>query len=722
LKRRRQRAKRKSPPEEGGRGTDAGQGFSGQGSPRSNRAGRPLIRDDAGYLGAVIVLVALAAVILRTIYLSSDPPVGLSWSQALFTDGARAIDGARNKIEYGEWMVDKVSPVLLFYPISNLLAYVVYKLGGVGLVQANLTGVLPGLVALAFAYCFMRRAGGRVAAGVVLAVFALPYVNVIYTRTPLLEPMQILLLVGAFWAVLRGGRAGYAISGFLVGLAAFMVKLHALHFAAVAVVFLLFMVGTGRESRSRAYGLGAFFFAGLAAAVLVWLLGVYSVDPAAVAEYFRSNILVTQTSDYTNASLLDIVANRIRQFLHVGSGMDMFFHEAPVLSVLAALGLLSALSGFARGNASLRNWEMLAAVWFAVLAAALSLLGYRPLRYFIPLVPAMSLLASSVIIRLLRREPLLHENKPRWFLAAFFIWLVWVLVHVQHDIIFLTLRPHLGGNLTAGQQSLARYDQAIAPQLLIMGGVSAGLLLVFGKSLRRASWTFGRAASRNLAIIAFGAVVVLNVAKFADYCAGRKYSIVETAKSLERVTSPGVFLVGDCATTLSLEAGFKTLPSYGELIRRDDREAFERYPVTHFLIRFPTLYEYLDKNYPDFKTDYSPVDRYMLCGREATVIRYEAWPGYPASYKPSDFEEAMSFLARGEVVNASGLFRSFLDEHPDSYEAMFGLAICLSMSGSIDEARSMLEEGIRIAPADALSYHVYKDLLQALLEEGGAGR
>ena len=686
------------------------------------RRSRPLIAEDSRHLEIALILIALVAVLLRAIYLTADPPLNLSWSQALFTDGARAIDGARNKIMYGEWMADRVSPVLLFYPISNALAYIIYSIGGIGLAQANLTGVLPALGTLALVWHFMRKSAGKVAALVALAVFAVPYAYVIYSRTPLLESLQIFLLVAAFVALLRGRKAGYPAAGVLVGAAAFMVKLHALHFAAVALVYLFFAARTREDPDLKPYRLGALFLLGLGAAFAVWLAGIYSVDPAAVSKYFRSNILNTQTAEYTGASIATVVGTRIRQFFHVGSGIDMFFWRTPVLAVLAALGLVPVMSGFARGNRSLKDWEMLSAVWFVVFFTALSFLSYRPLRYFIPLIPSMGFLATSLIVRLINGDPLLYRNKPRWFVPAFFLWLVCLLIHVQHDVIFKILQPHLSGTLTSSQQALAGYDFSITKQLLLTGGVAVGILLLAGRNLGRASLRFRRGTRKNLAVIAVAALVLLNLAKFTDYCANRKYSIMIMAEGLERVTSPGVFIVGDCATTLSLETDFRTLPSYGEIIRRDDRRSFEQYPITHFLIRFPTLYEYLDSNYPDFKTGYAPVDRYGLCGREATVVRYEAWPGYPASYTPSEYEEAMSFLSRGDIGSAKPLFESFLREHADSYESMFGLAICLSVSGEIEAAREILQRGIEIAPEGALSYHVYKDILEALLTEGGAGR
>lgn len=693
-----------------------------RGSEAAGKQSRPLLSDEWRYLNILIIVAAFAAVLLRLVYLRADPPLGLSWSQALFTDGARAVDAARSRIVYGEWGTRSVSPVLLFYPIPNLLAYVLYRVAGVGLAQANLTGVLPGLATLGLAYHFMLKSTGKVAGLVALATFTVPYVYVIYTRTPLVESLQILMLMAAFVLLLKGTVKGSLAAGLLVGAAALMVKLHALHFGAVALVFLILAPRVVGENFPAPRRLGLFLVVGAGIALAVWLAVVYSIDPGAVTKYFESNVLTAQSADYKDTSLTGLVSARVRAFFHVGSGLDGFFRKVPVLSVLAVLGLISALSGFTRGNRSLRLWEMLAAIWFIVLVAALSVLSYRPLRYFIPLIPSMCLLAASVIIRLIKGEPLLHAHKPRWFKAAFFVWLVWALIHIQHDIIFHGFRPGPGQYVTSAQQALLKYDLAIVPQVVIMGGLAAGILLLAGRRLGAAAWRFSRPVRKNLVLAAVGGLVLLNIAKFGDYCMNRKHTIIDMAGSLDRVTSDGVFLVGDCATTISLEADVRSLPAYGELIRRGDYQTLEQQPITHFLIRYPTLYEFLTNNFQGFEQKTVPVCRYRLCGRDATVIRFEQWPGYPVTYVPTEFEDGMMHLSRGRADTAASLFQSFLADHPDSYEAMLGLAVCLSVSGNTSGAREVLDRAIAIAPAGALEYHVYRDILDALLDRGGMGR
>jgi 4-amino-4-deoxy-L-arabinose transferase-like glycosyltransferase len=662
-----------------------------------------------------------AAILLRLAYLRADPPWDFTWSQALFTDGARAIDGARNKMVFGQWIPDMRSPVVLFYPLVNLLAYAIFKVGGVGLAQANLVGALPALASVVLIFWWMRNLEGRLGGLVALVLLAFPFIHVVYSRVPMVEALLILMLLAAFRFALGGNRALLA-AGLLCGLAAFMVKMHALHFVPVVLVFVL--LERRQEPRRRKAAAAGAFLVGFVAAVAAWFVLVYIVNPEMIAKYFRSNILIAQQGEYAGAGIGQILTARVGAFIHLGSGRDGFFAEVPILSVMAYLGLLAVMSGFTGGRAASKPWERLAALWFVGLVAALSLLSYRPLRYMVLLTPPVVLLATAFLLRLLRGQPLLAPRKPKWFVYAFPVWLAWVLIHLQQDLIYRTLSagaPLVTGQLSPGQISLYNFQLSVWKHILVYGGIAAGLTLIFKDRIRRARVPLGHSGLKFAGAGALLAFVVIHAISFADYAENRRYSIVDAAGSLERVLSEGVFLVGDCSTTLSLETRFRTLPSYGDLIRYKEKEAFEAYPITHFLLRFPTLFEYLRDTYPATIDRMAVVRNFALCGRGATVVRMPEWPGYARSgYVPSEYEMGMDHLRRGDVAEAGAEFERFLAKRPDSYEALSALALCHLDAGRIEEAESDVRKALELTDRDSFSHEIYGDILNAGGDRYGA--
>ena len=664
------------------------------------------------YWLAVAMSVA-AAVILRTVFLRADQPWDFTWSQALFTDGARAIDGARSKIVFGTWIPDMRSPVVLFYPLMNIVAFVIFRVGGVGIAQANLAGVIPAITSVVLFFVWMRKLEGDAGGLLGLVMLAFSFSHVVYSRVPMVESLLMLMLLAGFWFALKQGL-GLFISGLMIGFASFMVKMHALHFVPVVLVYLLSRPREEDETTGKRIHLAGSFIGGLGVAVVVWVVFIYLVNPDVIAKYFRSNILMSQEGEYTGAGMLDILSRRVSGLLHVASGRDRFFAGAPILSGLAFLGLICVASGVFGGKPPARPWERLAAIWFAGLVCALSLLSYRPLRYMVLLTPSMALLATAFLIRLVRGR-LLSSNRPAGFIYAFGIWLGWVLIHVQHDIIYQILTGDGGGPLAPSKAALYRFHLSTLRHVLIFGGASAAVCLLFGKRIRRGKVAISRHRSRLIVSLIILCLVVVNSGKFARYAYGRRYSILDGGRSLERVLSPGVFMVGDCSTTLSLETGFRSLPAYGDLIRYDEKEEFEKYPVTHFLLRFPTLFEYLTKNYPDFAERSIPLINFVLCGREATVVRYPDWPGHgPEPYSPTDYEEAMDLIRNRQPDPACQLLEGFVSKRPDSHEGLSMLAICKLHSGKTEEAKLAAERALELTGRDALSYEVYGDILSSL--------
>jgi 4-amino-4-deoxy-L-arabinose transferase-like glycosyltransferase len=693
-----------------------------KGKETKQRAGRSVVAEDWKYYGLLVGLCFAVAAAFRLAFLNADPPWDFTWSQALFTDGARAIDGARSKLLFGQWITDMRSPVVLFYPLVNLIAYVIFKLGGVGLAQANLVGVLPGLASVSLLYVWMRRLEGRLAGLIVLAVLSFSYVHVIYSRVPMVESLLMLMLLVAFVLALKG-RLALFLSGLVVGLAAFMVKLHALHFAAVVPVYLLMARPREEGRQAPTWQLILAFFAGCGTAFAVWLAFVYFVNPEVVSKYFRSNVLIAQKGEYAGATLLDAIQRRVGALIHLGSGREGYFSKGPIMSLAAAAGFICAVSGLTREDLSRRPWEKLAAIWFAVLVVALSLLSYRPLRYLVLLTPSVALLAASFLLRLARGRPLFASRKPGWYIYAFAIWLAWVLIHVAQEIVHrvVTNASSSAGGLSPGEMSLYRFEVSVWPKILIFGGAAVLLALLFKRRIVSAKAVMPYGFRRAAFALAVAGIVIISCVMFARYAENRQYSIVDAAGSLERVLSKGAFLVGDCSTTMSLDAGFKTLPAYGDLIRYDEKKEFEAYPVTHFVLRFPTLYEYLTKNYPDFTDSMMPVRSFVLCGRDALVVRYEEWPGYRLSnYKPSEFEQAMGFLKQGRLQEARDAFETFLEQRPDSYEALIGVAICDLQVGRTDDAAHSLERVFELTDRDALSHEIYGNILSSRGRESEA--
>jgi len=352
------------------------------------------------------------------------------------------------------------------------------------------------------------------------------------------------------------------------------------------------------------------------------------------------------------------------------------------------------------------------------LIAALGLLSYRPLRYLALLTPSVCLLALSLLMRLARGEPYLATPRPRWFIYAFGFWLGWMIIHIQQEVAFQVMtggKVVLVNEMNAFQKSLYSYQFMVFRHVLIYGGLALAVTLFFHSRISSGESRANLRASRRLFAVAVAVVIAAGTLRFGWYASDRKYSVVEAGKSLTRVLSEGVFLVGDCSALISLETDFKTLPSYGDLIRHEEKELFEQYPITHFILRFPTLFNYLSSTYSDFENVAAPVRIFGLCGREATIVRYDDWPGFrEARYTPTAYELGTVRLREDDMPGAIRLFEQHLAMHPDSYEALWGMAVAYFKDERTEEAQLAIEKALALTQRDALCMEAYGDVLNSL--------
>src|SRR5438132_3330214 len=102
-------------------------------------------------------------VLLRIVALDSDPYARLSWSSGLLTDEGFYIHNARNVVLFGTARTDEFNNMLIM-PTLHALQVLIFRLFGVGAIQARLISVCSSLLTLPVFYAALRRVfGNRVA-------------------------------------------------------------------------------------------------------------------------------------------------------------------------------------------------------------------------------------------------------------------------------------------------------------------------------------------------------------------------------------------------------------------------------------------------------------------------------------------------------------------------------------------------------------------------------
>ena len=235
-------------------------------------------------------------------------------------------------------------------------------------------------------------------------------------------------------------------------------------------------------------------------------------------------------------------------------------------------------------------------------------------------------------MRLARGEPVLATPRPRWFIYAFGFWLAWMIIHIQQEVVFQVMtggKVVLVNEMNAFQKSLYTYQFMVFRHVLIFGGLALALTLFFHARISSGSTRASLRASRRLFAVAVAVVIAAGTLRFGlvrrrPEVLGRGGRQEPDPRAL-RGGLPGGGLLG-----ADLPGDRLQDPA---VIRRPDtvqgEGMFEQYPITHFILRFPTLFEVpVRRTYPDFEDVAAPIRIFGLCGREATMVRYDDWPGF----------------------------------------------------------------------------------------------
>lgn len=316
--------------------------------------------------------VLLLCLALRLIALDADPPPWLSWSTGLYTDEGFYTLDARHEVLFGTPAPGTFHDRLLS-PLLSLMQEGVFRLFGVGILQARLIAVVFGMLTIVVFWFGLRRAYDARVADIGAIFLGLCPVFALYNRTALQETPTVfwLVLALAFWAY-AGSSAGrhhwvlYALAGSFVGIAVVFKSL-----AGLAVPALL------TKARKKTISLG--FGGVLALYAAFWYLPHYA-ELTRMTTYYR----VHQIQPH---SLLGFYLNLKRGLIGGEHGvLPYLLATLPVPCLLVVWGILR--------RREWANCDRFLSYWLAGGLLFCLASSYAPSRYFVLFLPALIGLAA----------------------------------------------------------------------------------------------------------------------------------------------------------------------------------------------------------------------------------------------------------------------------------------------------------------------------------------
>jgi 4-amino-4-deoxy-L-arabinose transferase-like glycosyltransferase len=502
---------------------------------------------------AGLLLVLCAGAVLRTLWVTADPPthatVGIVWH-----DEGPWVHNARNMALWGAWRTDAWNPMFVA-PVFTGLEYASFAAFGVGTWQARLVPIVSGLFAVLCLGIGLRALAGT-RAGLIGAVFlATNYVFVMWNRAALMESTMT--------AFIAAGWAAYALSerrppiGALAGVAvvlAWFTKASAAFFVGAIVLDACLTIALRWSQGRRGVSFGQaspaqvraawWTLAGLLGASAIWLV-LFVLPNWTEYRFYNWQMSVTRKPEFT-----------IKAFADRASWIPIvhdFFTRMWLLLVLSmlAVGALASRWREARPSERLLVW------WLVLGLAELVVHDSGNERRFVMFIPALAALSAVILAR------------PAPFAAV---------AQAARGARLLAIVPLLAASyLILGSIFRLAFLYQVKPGVRLSAAAAVLLTLVlFWRWQALCSWLARQEFAFRGLLAIVGLAVAGDLVQYGQWATHRSSENYQASRALADVLPAGTLVHGKLANGLALENRIKPIfvgrgfGNYEDRTQRDD--------------------------------------------------------------------------------------------------------------------------------------------------------
>jgi len=491
--------------------------------------------------GIGLALILVVAAVLRSQHIKADPPTILpqiSGSAGIYFDEGIYCHNARNKILFGQWITDEWNPLVYNAPLT-LIYYLGFKLFGISIVTVKAINILFGLLGILLFHAGLRRYLGSRPALALTVLFAFDYYWLMYNRIGLLENFSGLCFLLGFYLFVWSEEKRWP--AFFLGLIAAVAALS-------KYLFVYFLISTLLAVAYRAwrrFDARSFlvFLAGGLTAGLPWFFGIYLPFRSTFSKIGSGwgMLSLPRSIDQAFSNLLHNPLPRYLQLLPMAGFLLVLFGAWALLKILRF-----------RTTGRPKGIDVFISFWIAGAILTMGLLNYRPLRYYLPLIPALYL-AVSLLIR--DRDWIRSESR-----------LFWPLVILPAALFFPFFQF-----LTAGSSAFLVFPLVL--RLFVFLSL-AGIIIFFAAP--NTAWKTAFATA--VFVVMLGCSLFLYNSQFYR----RPTYRLEAASRFMETLPAGSVVMGQEAPRLTLETRFKAILSYENWF--NDSDPFTRYAPNYLLV------------------------------------------------------------------------------------------------------------------------------------------
>jgi 4-amino-4-deoxy-L-arabinose transferase-like glycosyltransferase len=655
----------------------------------------------------LFVLILGLGVFLRCLYLSSDPPSTLSWSQDLSTDPPHYTTYARNKVLWGSWdLYGNVRYVFFLKSATSLLSFFFYKFLGVGRWQANLVSVSLGILTLIFLYMSLARLKNKLVGLLGTFFLAVNYIFLMYNRSPFMENAMVFFIVLGFYFLTFPTRKPlfWFLSGASLGISIFFGKMIALFLVPIFLGLVLLELWRDRSQKKLKKNLfpSLSFLAGVLGVSLFWLFFSYLPATRQVAGYMSE----ITTGLYGKPQGLSSVSGFLSSLFSFGGVTGVFydtpvgtnfFFRMPALFVLASFFMLFYFvfnfkwNDLSDPTKNLPQFEFFFVFWLIVGVLALMPWNYRPLRYQVSLIPPLCVLAAFGLVRFLDPQTKKGNKINKWFWIFFVPLASWMIFNLLSFLLKI-------------EGSTANSNKVLALSFVISIVSAFVYYLIVGK---RKGIFLGAISRLVLATLIVLISLFVDLRQYMSWAGCPQYSLLHSSQDLGEILSPGAVISGPYASPLMLENKFKhVLHLFFEV--ETEKDLFLKFPITHLALEQGENRDNAFKNFPQVVKEAKIVTTYWLRDIPVDIYRIAEWTGNPEAgkYRLSDFEKAKLLIDEGQIDSGMVGLNQFVSQHPQNLSGYITLAEIYYNRKDFEKSVLFLDKALKFDPTNSITHEI----------------
>ncbi len=511
-----------------------------------------------------LLIVFLLTIIIRIPKIESDPPsivASISGSASIFCDEGMYPHNARNKILFNKWVIDDWNP-FIYNPILTILYYLTFLIFGVKILFVKLWNILfASISVLLFFHIANKKKINIWIISSISLLFSFNFYWINYSRVGLLENFSTLFFILSFvyFIKIEDNHKNAFLAGIFATIAILSKYLFA-YFLLATFISILFYTLKKKNKKIL-----LFFTGGVITTFLLWFFTIYLPN----LKYFHKigNAWSSQSIPHTTKRIFHNLIN---------NSLPRYFSISPLIFYIGIL-FISLIIAKILLKIEIKADEVFLFLWISFSFFQIGILNYQPLRYYLPLIPAL-FLAFLYIFTNINSE----QNRLKLSLLSMFL---------SVAVIFIFFRSF--SKLLFKSPSAFFVYPFIFRLSLIIAILLFLYLFIGGINKFKIKKIF-------ITILIFAFIFWGEILLQFRFGFQTKYNLKNINTYMEKTLNKDSFIVGQCALRAVFDTKLKAIPAYKGWF--NDKNLFQRYPITNLLMlkRFNEL-SWIIHRYPQIK-------------------------------------------------------------------------------------------------------------------------